>query len=197
MNQPANRAPGRAASAGGSAGAKGAFLLVVAAILGIVFLQAFDTNIDGGGGLGVDVGGGTTITSGGSSTGSSVPSGVTTPTTTGITSRKPADVSVLVANGAGIRGLGSQTAEQLKTLGYNTLTAVDATKALDTTTVQYAEGYQTEAAAIALTLGLPGTAAQPLNSPAVPDTQGANVIVVLGADIARNVTPTTTSTTVR
>jgi hypothetical protein len=100
-------------------------------------------------------------------------------------------VAVLVANGAGIRGLGSQTADQLHTLGYNTLTAVDATKALDATSVQYAEGYQTEAAAIALTLGLPATAVQPLNSPAVPDTQGANVIVLLGADVARNVTTTT------
>jgi hypothetical protein len=188
VNQPAHRP----ASAGGSAGAKGAFLLVVAAILGIVLLQAFDTDFDGGSGVGIDVGG-TTIPGGGS-TGSSVPSGVTTPTTSGIARRAPADVSVLVANGAGIKGLGSQTADQLKTLGYNTLTAVDATQALEATTVQYAEGYQTDAAAIALTLGLPGTAAQPLNSPAVSDTQGANVIVLLGANIAGGVA-TTTSTT--
>jgi hypothetical protein len=192
VNQPANRAGGRASAAGGSAGAKGAFLLVVAAILGIVLLQAFDTDFNGAG-VGVDVGG-STVPSGGSSTGSSVPSGAVTPTTTGITSRAPADVSILVANGAGIRGLGSQTADQLRTLGYNALTAVDATKTLDATSVQYAEGYQNEAAAVALTLGLAGTAVQPLNSPAVPDTQGANVIVLLGADVARNVT--TTSSTV-
>ena len=188
MNQPANRGGGRGASGGSSAGAKGAFLLVVAAILGIVLLQAFDTDFDGGAGVGVDVGD-TTIPSGGV-TDTTVP-GVTPTSPATIPARAPGDVSVLVANGTGIRGLGSQTADQLKTLGYNTLTAVDATKPLDVTSVQYAEGYETEAKAIALSLGLPGTAVQALNSPAVPDTQGANIIVLLGADVARNVTTTT------
>ncbi len=164
----------------------------MAAILGIVLLQAFDTDFDSGVGLDTGV---TTIPSGGSSTNSTVPSGPAATTPSTIASRAPSEVTVLVANGTGIRGLGSQTADALKALSYNTLTAVDATKALDATSVQYADGYQAEAQAIALTLGLPGTAAQPLNSPAVPDTQGASVIVLLGADLARNVT-TTTSTTV-
>ncbi len=190
MNQPANHAGGRSASGGGSAGARGAILLAVAAVLGIVLLQAFDTDFDGGG-VGVDIGAGvTTIPSGGSSTGSSVPTGPAATTATTRPGRTPSEVTVLVANGTGIKGLGGQTADALKALGYNTLTAVDATKALDATTVQFAEGYQAEAQAIALTLGLPGTAAQPLNSPAVPDTQGASVIVLLGADLARNVTTT-------
>jgi hypothetical protein len=189
VNQPANRGGGRAASGGNSAGAKGAFLLVVAAILGIVLLQAFDTDFDGGGGVGIDVGG-TTIPSGGV-TDTSVPTGVTPTAPATVPTRAPGEVSVLTANGTGIRGLGGQTADQLKTLGYNTITAVDATKPLDVTSVQYAEGYQNEAKAIALSLGLPGTAVQPLNSPAVPDTQGASIIVLLGADVARNI-PTTT-----
>jgi hypothetical protein len=190
VNQPAGRAGGRASSAGGSAGAKGAFLLVVAAILGIVLLQAFDTDFDGGSGVGVDVTG-TTLGPGGS-TATTAPGGavVTTPPT--VPTKAPAEVAVLVANGTGIRGLGGQTADQLHTLGYNTLTAVDATKPLDATSVQFAAGYENEAKAIALTLGLPGTAAQALNSPAVPDTQGAHVIVLLGADVARNLTPTST-----
>jgi len=174
---------------GGSAGARGAVLLVVAAVLGIVLLQAFDVDSDGGSGLVVA---GTTTVPAGSSSGGSVPPGpaATTPTTQ--PGRAPADVTVLVANGTGIRGLGGTTAQALQALGYKTLTAVDATKALDASSVQYAEGYQNEARAIALTLGLPATAVQPLNSPAVPDTQGANVIVLLGADAARNTTTTTT-----
>ncbi|HEX7276711.1 MAG TPA: LytR C-terminal domain-containing protein [Acidimicrobiales bacterium] len=196
VNRPANRASGRPASGGGasgSAGARGAILLAVAAILGIVLLQAFDTDFDGGG-VGVDVGvGGSTVPSDGSSTDSTLPSGPSATTPTTVPSRTPSEVSVLVANGTGIRGLGGQTADALKAIGYNTLTAVDATKALDATSVQYAEGYEPEARAIGVTLGLPAAAVQPLNSPAVPDTQGANVIVLLGADLARNNTTTTTT----
>ena len=198
MNRPANRAGGRPASGGngsgsGSAGARGAILLAVAAILGIVLLQAFDTDFDGGG-VGVDVGvGGSTVPPDGSSTASTLPSGPAGTTPTTLASRAPSEVSVLVGNGTGIRGLGGQTADALKAIGYNTLTAVDATKALDVTNVQFADGYEPEARAIAVTLGLPSTAVQALNSPAVPDTQGANVIVLLGADVARNVTTTTTA----
>jgi hypothetical protein len=189
VNRPADRAGGRGGS-GNSAGARGAILLAVAAVLGIVLLQAFDTDFDGGSGAGVDVGD-TTIPDNGAngSTGSTIPTG---PTDTTAPGRTPSDVSVLVANGADIRGLGSKTAETLQGLGYNTLTAVDATKALDATQVQYAEGYQAEARAIALTLGLASTAVVALNSPAVPDTQGANVIVLLGADAAATSTSTST-----
>ena len=157
---------------------------------GIVLLQAFDADFDGGSGVGVDVGD-TTIPSGTGPTGITQP---TAPTNTTVPARAPSEVTVLVANGSGIRGLGSQNADALKALGYNTLTAVDATKALDVSTVQYGEGYQAEAQAIALTLGLQPSAVQPLNSPPVPDTQGASVFVLLGADIAR--TASTTSTTI-
>jgi hypothetical protein len=60
--------------------------------------------------------------------------------------------------------------------------------------VQYAEGYQTEAQAIALTLGLQPAAVQALNSPPVPDTAGVNVFVLLGADVARTAASSTTTT---
>ncbi len=175
VNRPPGRAGARTASAGNSAGARGAILLAVAAVLGIVLLQAFDT--DGGSGVGVDVGS-TTLPPGGSSTDSTLPPTNTVPTTP--LTRTPSEVTVLVANGTGIKGLGSTNADTLKALSYNTLTAVDATKALDATTIQFADGYEAEARAIALTLGLPVTAVQPLNSPPVPDTQGANVFVLLG-----------------
>ena len=188
VNQPAPRAGGRSSAGGNSAGARGAILLVVAAVLGIVLLQAFDTDIDAG--SGVDVGN-TTVPTGNGTAGSVVP---TVPANTNTTrpARAPSEVTVLVANGTGIKGLGTQNADALKALGYNTLTAVDATKALDASAVQYAEGFQAEAQAVALTLGLQPSSVQPLNSPAVPDTQGATVIVLLGADIARLSSTSTT-----
>ena len=185
MNRPPGAAARKPAGGGNSAGARGAFLLAVAAVLGIILLQAFDTDFDGSG-VGVDVGSTTVPSSGGS--------GVTTPPavtpTTLATSRAPAEVTVLVANGTGIKGLGTQNADALKALGYTTLAAVDATKTLDATSVQYVEGYQPEARAIGLTLGLPAAAVQPLNSPAVPDTQGAQVIVLLGGVVAGAATTT-------
>jgi hypothetical protein len=163
---------------------------VVAAILGIVLLQAFDTDFDSG--SGVDVGD-TTIPSGPSGT---TPGTTPTNSNTTLPSRAPSEVAVLVANGTGIKGLGSQNADALKALGYNTLEAVDATKALDASAVQYAEGYQTEAQAIALTLGLQPAAVQALNSPPVPDTAGVNVFVLLGADVARTASTASTTTTI-
>ena len=185
MNRPARSGP-RPATAGNSAGAKGAFLLAVAAILGIILLQAFD---DGGSSVGVGVGN-TTIPSGatGGATATTLPPAQTVPTVPA--SRAPADVIVLVANGTGIKGLGSQNADALKALGYNTLTAVDATRVLDASTVQYVEGYQPEARAVGLTLGLPASAVVPLNSPPVSDTQGANVFVLLGGAVAGAATTT-------
>ncbi len=190
MNRPAGRQKA-SSGGGGSAGARGAILLVVAAVLGIVLLQAFDTDFGGVGGVGVDVGGSTTVPSLGTVT-TSVPPGPAATVPATIPSRAPSEVTVLVANGTGIRGLGGQTADALKAVGYNTLTAVDATTALDVTRVQFVAGYESEGRAIALTLGLTATAVQALNSPAVPDTQGANVIVLLGADVARNITSTST-----
>ena len=185
MNRPAERAGGRAPSGSNSAGAKGAILLVVAAILGIVLLQAFDTD-DGGSGL---VAVNTTVATGNGSTDPTLPPAQTTPTAPA--GRAASEVIVLVSNGTGIKGLGSQTADALRVVGYNTLTAVDATKTLGTSTVQYAEGYEAEGRAIGLVLGLPPAAVLALNSPSVSDTQGAHVIVLLGADPNRTTTSTT------
>jgi hypothetical protein len=191
VNQPANRSGGRVGSGGNSAGARGAILLVVAAVLGIVLLQAFDTS----GGSGVVNVGGTTVPLGNGSSGTgTVGSTEPGPTNTVPVTRAPSLVTVLVANGTGIRGLGSQNADALKALGYNTLTAVDATKNLDASIVQYVPGYQPEATAIALTLGLQPASVQALNAPPVPDTQSANVVVVLGADVARTASSSTTTT---
>jgi LytR cell envelope-related transcriptional attenuator len=183
-----NRPAGRAPSGGNSAGARGAILLAVAAVLGILLLQAFDTD------SGTSVSTGTTLPGGnGSANGATVPtSPVATPTTR--PGRAPSEVVVLVANGTGVRGLGTQNADVLKAAGYNTLTAVDATKALDATQVQFAEGYEPDARAIALTLGLQPTAVVALNSPAVPDPQGANVFVLLGADVGRTASSSSSST---
>lgn len=98
---------------------------------------------------------------------------------------------MLVANGTAIRGLGSRTSDALKALTYNVLSPTDTTRALETTSIQYDTGFETEARAIATTLGLPVAVVVPLNSPAVDDARGANVIVLLGADVSQSTTTTT------
>ena len=98
---------------------------------------------------------------------------------------------MLVANGTAIRGLGGKTSDALKALAYNVLSPTDTTKALETTSIQYDTGFETEAKAIATTLGLPVTVVVPLNSPPVDDARGASVIVLLGADVSQTTTTTT------
>ena len=178
-----SRAPGGATSAG----ARGAILLAVAVVLGIVLLQAFDT--------GDPVGQAVTSGDPQDTVPSTVPSNQGTAaatTTTTVATRPPAEVKVLAANGTAIRGLGGRTSDALKALSYNVLSPTDSTKALETTSIQYDAGFENEAKAIATTLGLPLTVVVPLSSPPVDDARGANVIVLLGADIS----PTSTTTTV-
>lgn len=160
---------------GSSAGIRGAILLVVAAVLGIVLLQAFDTDFDLGG---VEVGTGTTTPAATSTTTQPVAT-----TTTLAPTREPSEVAVLVANGTEIRGLAGSNTEALQGAGYATLPPTDTTtKPIETSVAQYAEGYQADAQAVAVTLGLDPAAVQPLEAPPVPDPAGANVVVLLGVD---------------
>jgi hypothetical protein len=200
--------PGRpprqpAGNGGTNAGARGALLLAVAVILGIVLLQQFDTP---------------SIPSGQVSA-TSVPGeeeeeettttrrvGLTTVpqvTTTAGRARAKADVKVLVANGAGLRGLGAQTTTALRNAGYTgAATPTDATTTVDKTAIQYAEGYEADARELAGVLSLPATVVTRLASPpvAAADLEGVQVLVILGVDVTGSTTTApgaTTSTTRR
>jgi hypothetical protein len=185
MGAGAANGPPPAGGGGGPAtnpGARGALLLAVAVILGIVLLQKFDS--------------GTIDTGGGVATVSSVPDQTTTTRRVGLTTlpvvtsttlraRAKADVKVVVANGAGVRGLGASTTNTLKNVGYTTLAPTDTTTpSVDKTSIQFAEGYEADAREVAATLSLPATVVSKLNAPpvAATDTVDAKVIVVLGVD---------------
>lgn len=205
----AGRGGGSAAGPGGTgnnAGVRGALLLGVAVILGIVLLQQFDSEIDTGGGqvaaTSVPVTNEiTTTTTTRRSTGlTSVPQ--VTPTTARV--RAKAEIKVLVANGAGVRGLGAATTNALKNAGYTTLTPTDANTQVEKTAIQFADGYEAEARELAGLIGQPATVVARLAAPPVPaaEIDGANVIVILGVDVTTSTTTaagagTTTSTTRR
>ncbi len=193
MSRRAHRGPGRISDESGTAGARGALLLAIAVVLGIVVLNSFDqaptTDVDAVEGAG-------TTTTTGDGPADTVGAAVTTTAPT----RAPGDVTVLVANGTDIRGLAGATATALKGIGYNTLAPTDTTGPVDATKVLFSPGFEAEARQVATSLQLPPTvveAPSSANPPPIADTLGANVIVLLGADVSRNTTTTGNTTTTR
>ena len=196
------RAPAGAGGPGGSAGARGALLLAVAVILGIVLLQQFDTPDIPSGQVSA-----TSIPDETDETSTTRRVGLTTVaqvTTTTPRARPKAEVKVLVANGAGVRGLGASTTNSLKERGYTNIAApTDATTGVEKTAIQFVEGYEAEARELAGVLSLPGTVVTRLASPpvAAADIADAKLLVILGTDVssATSTAPAgaTTSTTRR
>lgn len=164
---------------------RGAALLVVAVLLGIVLLNAAD-----------DAPPARVSTSAGDDS----PAEVTTSTmvtTTVVTlpPRAPADVKVLTANGTDVRGVAGKAKDQLQAGGYNVLAPTDATKAA-TSAVYFVGDFLREAAVVAATLGLPPESVQPYPTPPpVPDARGASVVVVVGPELAQRLGSATTATT--
>ena len=201
MRDPRGAPPGGGPTS--SAGARGAMLLAVAVILGIVLLQQFDSDIPTG-----QVSADGTVDAAESTTTTRRPTltSVANTTTPGAAVRPKGEVKVVVANGSGVRGLGARTTDALKGVGYATLPPVDATGDVPRTSVMYAEGYQAEAREVATTISQPATIAVPLAAPpvATADLGDAKVVVILGLDLAASTTTTagtgassTTSTTRR
>lgn len=98
--------------------------------------------------------------------------------------RSPAEVKVLVLNGAQTQGIAGRGTEVLKAASYLTGDPKNATTQRPSG-ILFVEGYQAEALAVAAAFG-PGleTLVQPLDPADVPidDTQDSHVIVVIGAD---------------
>ncbi len=106
-------------------------------------------------------------------------------TSTTAVARTPAQVSVLVANGTGASGVAATMSQRLTPSGYRMLTPGNTTARFTTSQVQYTTGYQTEAEQIAAVYQIPAVSVVPLSAPApVADLAGANVVVVIGEDLA-------------
>jgi hypothetical protein len=162
----------RPAAAGFSA-ARGAALVAVAVIIGIVLLQAIDDGNDGPVGDGGPAST-TTTTASSSSTGSS---GSSTTSTTKAAPLPPAQVTVRVLNGSGVAGAAGTMTNTLKAKGYKTLVASDAATRTGTV-VYYKAGRQPECTT--LSASVPNSKVQAMPSP-VPGGQDADCIVVIGS----------------
>jgi hypothetical protein len=175
-------------SAGGAA-LRGAGLLAIAVILGIILLR------NGGG----------DPYSAAVRTAATLPPEVTVPRSTATTItvpvRTPENIKVLPANGTNTAGAGTLIFNRLKQAQYNVLAATNTTTQGSATTsnVYYNPGFEREARVVAQLLGLPDSAVLPMPTPPpVSDTRGADIIVVVGSDLAKATpTPTSPPTTAR
>ena len=118
------------------------------------------------------------------------------PTSAPRAARAPAEVRVLPANGSGVAGLGGRIGDRLKARGYtNTLAAINTTRNVSASSVEYNRDFEPEARAVAEALGLPPTVVKAMDSPPVADTRGADVLVLIGPDLNASTTTTSGRTT--
>jgi hypothetical protein len=121
------------------------------------------------------------------SQGGSGPSAQAT-TTTATPSAVPgaASVHVLVANGTTITGLAAGVANYLRSRGFVTSPASNASTHVTATQVYAAGGQQSAAGTVVTALGLPAATVQPATAVApVPSTGSAAVVVIAGPDLVR------------
>jgi hypothetical protein len=160
--------------------ARGALLLAIAVVLGVVLLNTFDDGKDpfAEGLVATDTTTSTTTTI-------AAPATTTTSTAAKPTLHASGDVKVLPANGTNTNRFGARVGDKLKASGFNVLSAVDSTpKGVAASVVYSTPGYEADAADIASKLGL-AAAAVKTGAPTVSssDLRGANVIVVAGTDL--------------
>jgi hypothetical protein len=168
---------------------RGAFLIVIAVAVGFLLLHDADK---GGGGS-------DTIVNTPQQTTPSIASSLPTlPSSTTLAVHANKDVKILVVNATRTAGAASRVAKPFKDTGYNVLRPVDATEAVKNATkasaVYYVTAdYQRDAKAIQQALGLPPGPVQVVPTPPpTTDLLGANVIIVVGPDLAGAGTTSTT-----
>lgn len=117
----------------------------------------------------------------------------TLPPTTTIPQRAPKDIKVIALNGTSTKGVAGKVTDTLRRLGYNVLSPTDAKKA-ERTVLYVTAGYEREGAELARALELSPEAVQPLTSPGpVADLRGANLVVLVGPDLAAKFATTATT----
>ena len=135
-------------------------------------------------------------------TGTSAGTSVTTTTapthpTTTTTTVPPSHVPVLVANASGITGAATAISAQLQTAGWDVLPPVNASTQVTKSNVYYVAGQQKAADAVATSLKLPASAVVPYTTSAPVSSIGtAEVLVVVGPDLADKSAATSTTSTV-
>ena len=116
------------------------------------------------------------------------------PTTTTTSAHPPSSVPVLVANASGVSGAAATVTNQLQVGGWALQPPVNASAQVPTSHVYYVAGQEQAATQIAKSLHLPASAVVPYTTAAPITSIGtAEVVVVVGSDLARPTSATTTT----
>ena len=161
--------------------ARGALLIGVAVIIGIVLLQVVDNDTSYSNREGGTNGGSGVVDS--STTTTTAPKGSTTTTVaTSGGARQPGEISVQVLNGSGVAGAAAAMTSKLQSSGYVMIAPTD-TSSTSGTKVYCTGGLDREASALAAAVGgdpPPTAEALPNPPPSGADTS-ANCVVVIGS----------------
>lgn len=172
---------------------RGLVLVAVAFLLGLFLLNRIDEPVPGE----------QVETTSSDDTTTTTSAAAQQPTTSTTPLRQPKDVRVLTANGTSTKGAGGRIKDRVMAAGYNALAATDTKTAATASAVYFTAGFEREAAALAQTLGLQPAAVQAMpNPPPVADLKAANILVVVGPDLANapasgGTASSSTSTTAR
>jgi hypothetical protein len=164
----APRGAGSSRGQGPSSGARGAIVIGLAVVLGIVGLQILDDSGGRSGNTAVDAGNGGVNTTGAGSA------------STTLARRSNAQVRVKVYNASGVQGTAQTMTDKLKALGYNMQTPANLTAKGSGTAVECVEGFKTEATLLAIYgVGSPATV-QPYAKNPPAGASDADCIVIIG-----------------
>jgi hypothetical protein len=98
--------------------------------------------------------------------------------------KQPKDLTVRVANAAGVNGAAANWTDTITQAGYKTVEATNFSPNRDTTAVLYQAGFDREAVELARAIGAPLDGTVALSEPPQVDPGGANLVVLLGTDLA-------------
>jgi hypothetical protein len=98
--------------------------------------------------------------------------------------KAPAEVTVRVANAANVNGAAAEWTDKITNAGYKTVEATNAQPSRDTTAVLFQAGFDREASMLAEAIGAPSEGIVALTEPPQVDPGGANLVVMLGTDLA-------------
>jgi hypothetical protein len=174
-------------------GAFGAVLVGIAVVIGLVLLvRGFS---DEGGLVAGEVAATTTTLVADEVDRNAPPTIDPAATSTTVAAEAPSEISIVVANGAGITGLAGEVADTLTAAGFVVVDTSNASS-VSASVVYFAEGAQGDADSVATALGLdPAAAVAPMSDPApVADLAGATVVVVAGPDLSGGASATATTT---
>ncbi len=171
---------------------RGLLVLGVAVVVGVLLLASWG---DDGGSKEQTNGSSpsTTVDTGGLGSTTAAPDQSTT--TVPASDHSPSEVSVIVLNGSGQAGAAATNSDTVGAAGYTMLTPGNAPANIDSTTLYYADGYESDAIAVAQLLGKGTDAVKPLSDASLGGAEGdADLAVILGADTPPVDSSTTTTT---